>query len=347
MLTIDGAQGGGQILRTAISFSALSGHAVRVTNIRGARPNPGLQPQHLLAVNAIAELCGARVSGVQKGSTEIEFTPGPLEPPAAWRLDIGTAGSVMLLLQALLPCLVAARHPVELTLTGGTNNPWAPPFEYFSLVLLPTLRRMGIQVQAELIARGFYPKGGGQVHLRTQPSPRIRAVALLDRGDLRRVWGVSYSSNLPEHITQRMARSCRERLQNTGLACDEFGLDTATPSAGPGCGIIATAEFEHSIMAGDALGERGKPAEKVGVEAAEALRRDVQSGAAVDAHMADQLVAWVAMADGGSAYLAPRRTDHLVSAAEVARQLIGAQLDLRGDEPVEVRCRGMGLARRV
>lgn len=364
MITIDGAQGGGQIVRTAVSFSALSGRAVRVVNIRGARPNPGLRLQHLLAVRAIGELCAGRVSGAQIGSTEIEFTPGSIEPPASWRLDmagprpagagmaaeglaIGSAGSIMLLLQALLPCLAAAQHPVQMVLTGGTNNPWAPPFEYFWLVLLPLLRRMGVHVEAELVARGFYPRGGGEVRLRAEAKLPVKPVALLERGTLERVRGVSYSANLPGHVSQRMARSCRQRLRTAGVAADEFLLDTVTPSVGPGCGIIAIAEFEHTVIAADALGERGKPAEKVGVEAAESLLRDLESGAAVDVHMGDQLVAWVAMAEGESAYLAPRRSDHLVSAVEVARQVMGARFDLRGETPVEVRCKGMRLARQA
>jgi RNA 3'-terminal phosphate cyclase (ATP) len=341
MITIDGSQGGGQILRTAISYSASSGRAVRVVNIRSGRPKPGLQAQHLLAVNATAELCSAQVRGASKGSAEVEFRPGAIAPPTEWRLDVGTAGSVMLILQALLPCLALARAPVELTLTGGTNNPWAPPFEYFRWVLIPTLQRMGVAVSAELTRRGFYPKGGGGISIRTQPAKRMIPVTIPDRGALVRCWGMAYSANLPEHITQRMAASCRDRLAQEALVCEPFAIDTRTPSPGPGCGVIALAEFERSIMAGDALGERGKPAEKVGQQAAESLIQDLRSGAVVDAHLADQLVPWVALADGESAYLAPRRTQHLVSAAEVARQVLGAEFDLSGDEPVTVRCFGV------
>ena len=139
-----------------------------------------------------------------------------------------------------------------------------------------------------------------------------------------------------------MAQACRERLAREGLACDEFEVDSARPAAGPGCGIIALARFEHSVIAGDALGERGKPAEKVGLAAAEALIRDLRPGAAVDSHLGDQLVAWAALADGESAYLAARRSDHLVSAAAVAQEVIGVQFDIVGDEPVAVRCRGVG-----
>jgi len=342
MIAIDGAQGGGQILRTAVSYSALSGHAVRIVNIRGARPNPGLRPQHLLAVNATAALCGARIAGARLGSTEIEFVPGPIAPPAAWRLDVGTAGSVMLILQAVLSCLALADAAVDLTLTGGTNNPWAPTFEYLRYILLPVLDTMGFRVEAELVSRGFYPKGGGEIRVRTQPAGRIRPITLRDRGALKRVWGISYSSNLPEHIAQRMAWTCREQLGRAGLKCDEFTVDTGRRAASPGCGIIAFAEFERAVIAGDALGERGKPAEKVGIEAAEALLREFRSGAPVDTHLGDQLVPWVALADGESTYVAARRSDHLISAIGVAQQVIGAQFELEGREPVEVRCRGAG-----
>jgi RNA 3'-phosphate cyclase len=342
MIVIDGAQGGGQILRTAVSCSAVSGHPVRVLNIRGARPNPGLRPQHLLAVNAAAELCGARVSGAGPGSNEIEFVPGAIAPAAEWRLDVGTAGSVMLILQAVLPCLARADLAVNLALTGGTNNPWAPTFEYLRSVLLPTLGKIGVHVEAELVSRGFYPRGGGEVRVRTQPAGRIRPIALRDRGELHRAWGVSYSSNLPEHIAQRMAHACRDRLRRQGLTSQEFEIDTTRRSASPGCGIIAFVEFGCAIIAGDALGERGKPAEKVGIEAAEALLREFRSGAPVDTHLGDQLVPWVALADGESTYVAARRTDHLVSGIAVAEQVIGAKFALEGEEPVEVQCRGVG-----
>lgn len=343
MIEIDGTQGGGQILRTALSYSALSGRPVRLTNIRGSRPQPGLQAQHLLAVNATAQLCGARVCGAHKGSTTIEFTPGPISPPQTWRLDVGTAGSVMLILQALLPCLALADYSVKVTLTGGTNNPWAPTLEYFRWVLLPTIARMAVRADAHLARRGFYPRGGGQVGIATEPASRIEPLVLRERGAFRQVSGISYSSNLPEHIAQRMARACRERLEREGLACREFEVDVTTPAAGAGCGIIALARFEHSVLAGDALGERGKAAEKVGLEAAQALTRELRCGAAVDSHLGDQLVPWVALARGESIYLAARRTDHLVSAVTVAQQVIGARFDLIGDEPVEVRCRGADL----
>ena len=343
MIAIDGAQGGGQILRTAVSYSALSGRPIRVINIRGARPKPGLRAQHLLAVNATAELCGARVSGAREGSTEIEFAPGPIAPPVTWNLEVGTAGSVMLILQALLPCLAVAGKPVDVTLTGGTNNPWAPPFEYFRWVLLPQLERMGVRVAAELVSRGFYPKGGGRLRVRVHCADRIEPVALRERGRLRRLWGIAYSSNLSEHIVERMARACRDRLASEGFTSEEFSTDTAKQAASPGCGVIALAEFEHSVIAGDALGERGKPAEKVGREAAGNIARAIRSGAPVDAHLGDQLVPWVALAEGDSVYVAARRTDHLVSAVAVAEQMIGARFDISGEEPVEVRCRGVGL----
>lgn len=157
------------------------------------------------------------------------------------------------------------------------------------------------------------------------------------------MWGAAYSSNLPQHIVERMSRACRERLASEGLSSEPFLLDTSMPSPGPGCGIIALAEFAHSTLAGGALGERGKPAERVGTEAAEALVRDLRTGAAVDSHLGDQLVPWVALARGESTYLAARRTDHLVSAVAVAEQIVGARFELSGAEPVEVRCVGVGL----
>jgi RNA 3'-phosphate cyclase len=346
MLTVDGAQGGGQIVRTTVSYSALSGRAVRVINIRAGRPRPGLQAQHLVAVRAVAELCTADVTGAALGSTAIEFRPGPIASPDVWRLDVGTAGSVMLILQALLPCLALGGTAVDLTLTGGTNNPWAPAFEHTRRVLLPALLQMGVKVEAELRSRGFYPRGGGEVRVRVEPASAIQRLSLCERGRPVRVWGIAYSSNLPQHIAERMAGACRDRLALAGLCPEEFEIDAATPSPGAGCGIIALAEFEHSVLAGDRLGERGKPAENVGREAAEALLRELRFQAAADSHLADQLVPWVALASGDSAYLTSRKTDHLASAVAVAEHVVGARFSVDGDEPARVFCRGIGHAPR-
>ena len=340
MVEIDGGEGGGQILRTAVALAAVGGRALRVTNIRGARPKPGLQPQHLLAVKSVAESCGGQVGGAQIGSREIEFAPGALRAMGDWSLDVGTAGSVMLLLQSLLPCLALAPGPSRLRLTGGTNNPWAPPFEYFARVFLPAVREMGVRAEARLERRGFYPRGGGVVEIAVQAPARLQPFRRVERGDLRGIGGIAYSSSLPEHIVARMAEAAAARLAEAGYRGARIEQDTGAPSAGPGCGIILFAEFERGVVAGDALGERGKPAEKVGREAAHALLAEIETGAPVDHHLGDQLAVWCGLAEGESEYLASRATDHLRSAAAVTEALLGVKFTLDGESPVRVRCSG-------
>jgi len=319
----------------------VSGRPVRVVNIRGARPKPGLQPQHLLAVKAAARLCAATVAGAALGSTEVTFCPGSLCPPATWELDVGTAGSVMLLLQGLLPALVKAGSSCTLRLRGGTNNPWAPPFEHFEAVLLPVLAALGAPSTATLEKRGFYPRGGGLVQVRVPACGPLRALTLLERDELEQAWGLAYSSNLPEHIGQRMAQAAKQSLWEAGLREVKIARDTETPSAGPGCGIILFARFScGAILAGSALGERGKPAEKVGREAAHALLEEVRSGAPVDRHLGDQLVIWTALAQGLSQYRTSQLTAHTRSAIVVVSALLGTRFEVEGEAPAVVRCAG-------
>ena len=342
MIIIDGSEGGGQIMRTSLALSALSGKSVRVVNIRGARPKPGLQPQHLLGVKSLAEVCGAQLTGAELGSVEVEFVPGPLRAREHWRLDIGTAGSTTLLLQSLLPCLAMAPQPSSLTLTGGTNNPFAPPADYFQHLFLPALKQMGVNAELQIIKRGFYPKGGGEVQVTVSPTNDLRLIEWTERGDLQRIWGISYSRNLPPHIAQRMAKAAVEVVGQVGnLPPPDIALETEGESPGPGCGIILFADFANGMRLGaDALGARGKRAEAVGVEAGLALLEEIRSSAPVDRHLGDQLVVWVALTKGPSCYLASRLTNHLRSVIEVTQTILGCEFTLEGEAPVMVTCSG-------
>jgi RNA 3'-terminal phosphate cyclase (ATP) len=337
MIEIDGSEGGGQILRIATALSALSGKPLRVTNIRGARPKPGLQPQHLLGVTALGQLCQARLEGAEMKSTTVSFEPGQIRACPNWRLDVGTAGSTMLLVQSLLPVLAAAGEPSRVTLTGGTNNPFAPPVEYFQEVFLPAVEPMGIRARLRLHRRGFYPKGGGEVMLEVEPCSEVRPMARTERGELAGIRGLVYSRNLPRHIAERIAKAADERLRAAGLPEAQFEYDTEGPSASPGCGVVLFAEFgDDARLGADALGERGKPAEKVGGEAAQALVREIESGAAVDSHLADQLVIYAALAHGESRYLAAELTDHVRLAIDVTQRMLEARFTTDGERPVTI-----------
>jgi RNA 3'-terminal phosphate cyclase (ATP) len=337
-ITIDGSAGGGQMLRNAVALSAVSGRAVRVVNIRGARPQPGLQPQHLMAVRAVAEVCNAALVGAEIGSREIEFHPGEIASKTGLRLDVGTAGSVLLVLQSLVPALGFAGSHSDLTVIGGTDVPFAPPFDHFAKVFLPALAEIGPRVEATLVCRGFYPKGGGEVHVRVEPSECFRSFKWPKRGAVLRVKGKSYSQGLPAYIVERMRDAAVNVLAGAGHRA-EIDLEIVPKGPSEGCGIVLWAGCEGGgRFGGSALGRRGKRAEEVGAEAAHALLAELAGEWAVESHLADQMIVWMALADGPSEFTTRRLTDHIRNAAIVAEAITGVSFTLEDGYPARVRC---------
>jgi len=288
MLSIDGStiEGGGQIVRTSVSLSAVTGIPVRIDRIRGGRERPGLASQHCSAVQAVAGLCGAMVQGCSPGSRVLEFTPGEL----VYRhqeVDIGTAGSIPLVFQAWLP--VALRHGASLLVRGGTEVQKSPTIDYIARVFLPVIRRCGGDVSIEVQQRGYYPAGGGTVKIvvgQSALSP-LELPAEQSRGI------VSCSSNLPEHVATRQAISAAERLTRyTGLEYPVTFDRRSGHSTGTSCTVW------HGSKGGMALGRRGLPAEEVGLTAAEALIEELELPGDVDRHLADQLMMYVAIYGG-------------------------------------------------
>ncbi len=336
---IDGARGGGQILRNAVALSAVSGRPVRVENIRGARPRPGLRPQHLTAVRAVGEVSGAELVGAELGSREIEFWPVGRKAKQGWRLDIGTAGSVALVLHSLLPALATANAPSELTLVGGTDVPFAPPFDHFERIFIPALAALGVQVTAQLRRRGFYPKGGGEVQVTVSPAASVRPLSLAERGAGLTIGGNSYSQGLPAHIAERMRESALARLRAAGHERTDVSLEVLERGPGQGCGICLWAECEGGpALGGSALGRRGKRAEQVGQEAADALLEELRGNWAAESHLADQMIVWMAMAEAPSELTTGSVTDHIRSAVEVAEALAGARFSVEEGQVVRIRC---------
>lgn len=353
-VVIDGSmgEGGGQILRTAVALSAVLGVPVRVVNIRAKRRNPGLRPQHLTAVRALAQITGARVKGLEIGSREIEFWPGPVRS-GRFEINIGTAGSISLLLQALLPALAYAPGPVELRIIGGTDVKMAPSIDYVRFVLKRLLEEFGYSVVIRLLRRGHYPRGGGIVEVSIPAPPgQLRAVRLVERGNLRSVRGLSHAVRLPRHVAERQARAAAEVIRRElgvepiiDLEYYEPGRD---PHLGPGSGITLWAEFDGSIMGSDSLGEKGKRAEIVGREAASKLVEDIRTGAAVDRHASDMLPVYMALATGASEYTGARLTMHAMTVMELLKIMIpqvGIEVEGRLGEPFRAVIRGIGLRR--
>ena len=353
LIEIDGSmgEGGGQILRNAVALSAVLLKPIKVYNIRAKRSKPGLRPQHLTGVKAVAALSSADVSGLRVGSMEIVFKPRKLRGGKLF-FDAGTAGSTTLMLQSLMPAMAFSDGPVEVELRGGTNNPMAPPVEYFNFVLLPTLEKMGCSFEIELLRRGFYPKGGGVVRARSLPVSKLKPIRLVEAGGVKRITGLSYSCRLPSHIVERMASTAEKLLSKRGFDV-EISREILKPgdrkcSLDPGCGIILVAELKSgAVLGSDNLGRIGVPAEKVAEDAVNDLLRQIESGAAVDKHLGDQLVIWASLADGISEYSVAELTSHTVTSIELCRILSGAEAEVSGKlgEPALIRIKGIGLHR--
>jgi RNA 3'-terminal phosphate cyclase (ATP) len=325
---IDGryGEGGGQILRTALALSMVAGVPVHITHVREGRPKPGLAAQHLAAVRAAAALSGASVSGAELRSTELFFAPRRRAAAGEYRFDIGeqlkggSAGSVTLLLHALLPPLALADGRSRLVLRGGTHVPWSPPYDYVEQVWLPVLAAAGIRADVTLKAWGWFPAGGGEVACTIEGNggAPLQPVDLRERGELLRITGRAVTARLLEHISERMARRAAEELGSLGLPAVVEPL--RVPGSGPGAGIFLTAHYQNVAAGFSSVGERGKPAELVAEGAVAALLEHHRAGAAVDEHLADQLLVPLALAGGVSRFTTPLVSGHLETNAWVIRQ---------------------------
>ncbi len=331
---IDGShgEGGGQVLRTSLALAALTGRPLEISHIRAGRRKPGLRPQHLTAVRAAAAVCAAELTGDLLGSQRLLFRP--TAPPAGgeYRLDVreaaqgGSAGSAMLIAQTVLLPLALAAAPSQVTLLGGTHVPWSPPFHYLRDVFLPAVGHLGVQAEAELRNWGWYPAGGGEVTLTVHPAGELRGLDWHTRGALSRVTGVAAVTNLPAHIPQRMASRANSLLRSADLPGQVQPLRERGPAAG--AGIFLTAEYEGGPAGFSALGERGKPSEAVAEEACEALLRHHESGAAVDPHLADQLILPLALAAGDSTLTVSQITQHTLTNIHIIQQWLEASIQV-------------------
>ncbi len=314
LIEIDGSygEGGGQILRTSLALSAILKKPFMIHHIRSKRKNPGLQTQHLKAIEAVAQMTEAQTEGVRLGSQEVKFYPKKIISKD-YRFEIPTAGSLTLLLQAVLPPLCLAHTPSKITLVGGTHVPWSPPFHYFSEVLVPSLKRIGIHMETSLEKWGFYPKGGGVMRVDIFQTGELKPVCLKNRGMLKKIRGLSATAHLPKHIAQRQKEEAIQRIQREMAMDAEIEVLWEVPSNSPGSFFFLLAEFEEVVAGFSALGEKGKPAERVADEAVDLLMEYMGSGGCLDSHLADQFVLWMALAKGRSSLTTTRMTDHLLT----------------------------------
>ncbi len=302
-IIIDGSEGegGGQVLRTSLSLSAITGKPVRIENVRGRRKKPGLFRQHLTAFKAAAEICGADMDGAVLGSPEIAFHPGPIKG-GSYEFSIGSAGATNLVAQTLLPILAHADKPSEVKISGGTHNQWAPTFDFLDQAFLPQFRKMGGRASATLDAYGFYPAGGGTIRLAVKPVMETHALSLEDRGDRVSERAVAIVANLKRDIANRELRTLSKAM---GLK-PEQGEIIHVEGPGPGNAVTLFLEHENVTEVFIGLGEHGVRAEAVAKKVASQAQKYLpakdgmgHNRTAVGEHLADQLLLPMALFKGG------------------------------------------------
>jgi len=344
MIELDGAtgEGGGQILRSALTLSTLTSQPFRIKNIRRHRPKPGLQPQHLQCVQAAGAICRAHLDGNKLNSTQLIFEPGAVLP-GEYRFDIGTAGATALVLQTIFLPLSFASTSSHVIITGGTHVPWSPCYDYLELQWLPFMKRLGFDAELQLVQAGFYPKGGGKIVAKIHPAETLSSLQITNRGKLKTIQGISAYANLNRQVAERQVNQARLVLRDhemeAAIRIKEW------PSPGINTMMLLMAVFEHSLSCHFALGARGKPAEKVATESAESLLNFLSSSGVFDEYLADQLLLPLAIAKGDSVFKTPQITQHLLTNIEVIRAFMNTEIAVEGNlgEEGVVRLRGVNL----
>ncbi len=323
MLTIDGSQGegGGQILRTSLAMSLVTGKPFRIVNIRAGRKKPGLMRQHLTAVQAAREVGRASVEGAAVGSQELTFTPREVVP-GEYRFAVGTAGSTTLVAQTVLPALLIARDRSRMTMEGGTHNPFAPPFDFLQKSFLPLVNRMGPKVEAHLERAGFYPAGGGRCTITVEPCRRLTGFDLLEGGKVIRRCARAVVSKLPAQIAERELAVIQQEL---GWSSDELKVEEVASSRGPGNIVVIEVESLHVTEVFTSFGARGVKAESVASKTVQAVRRYLAADVPVAEHLADQLLVPLAIAGHGS-FKTLRPSQHTMTNIDVLKRFLDIEI---------------------
>lgn len=321
MIQIDGSvgEGGGQMLRTSVSLSAVTGEPVRISNIRFKRNNPGLAPSHMAALEAVAKISDAEVEGLYRGSKEIMFNPHELLG-GNFEFDIGTAGSISLVLLSCIAPAALSKSTVTVNIKGGTDVNWSPPIDYLRMVHFPLLSKFGPFCDLELQSRGFYPEGGGEVTMEISPVPRLSEIAISSPGEVRSIDGIAYAQNLPTDVASRIKQSAIKALAGSR----EVRIETdVRRGQSTGAGIVLAAECDNTMLGANLLGARGVRSEVLGENCSLNLMETIRSGATVDEHMTDQILLYMALAEGSSTVLAEELTSHAETDIWVIEKFLG------------------------
>ncbi|APA70060.1 RNA 3'-terminal phosphate cyclase [Janthinobacterium sp. 1_2014MBL_MicDiv] len=333
MIEIDGAQGegGGQILRSALSLSMITGQPFRLINIRAGRAKPGLLRQHLVAVQAAAAICGARMTPVALGASSLEFVPGTLRG-GDYRFAIGSAGSCTLVLQTLLPALLHADAPSTVRISGGTHNPMAPPVHFLQRAYGRAMAQMGADIDIALGRYGFYPAGGGEVIATVQPCARLKPIALLQRGERQAGFAESVVAGVHVNVAQRELERVASGMGWSGKQLRIVGLPA---EQGPGNVLLLTLEHEHVTEVFASFGEKSLLAESVAKRLLNEVRAYCKSDAAVGEHLADQLLLPMALAGGGT-FSCSKVSQHALTNAEVIARFLPVRITFEQQERASI-----------
>ncbi len=334
-LHLDGSRhsGSGTLVRQAVTLAALLGRPLHLYNVRARRQPPGLRPQHLKAVEAVAELVDARLEGAQVGSRHLQFVPRHHPRGDTYCWDIGTAGSATLLVQTVLPVLAFADGPTRALIRGGLFQDFAPTYFHLRHALLPLLHRMGLEARLEMLRPGYVPRGGGELLLEVTPlRAPLRPLCLERQGRPAHVFGIALASHLKQRqVAQRMADRCRQRLIEAGLPLPHIETIDDTSAYQPGAALAVFVETDTGALLGaDRAGAPGRPSEDIADHVARMLLEDLRSDATVDLHLADQLIPYIALADGTSCYHVPDVTDHVASSCWLVEAFFGAIVQREG-----------------
>lgn len=338
-MKIDGSygEGGGQILRTAMALSALAQKPVEIEKIRAGRKDPGLRPQHLASVQAIRDISQGKLEGAAPGSLRISFWPGKIKP-GNYFFDVSketrSAGSVSLVLQSLLPPLFASGQFSRINLKGGTHVPFSPPVHYLQQVFAPLLERMGFKVKIDLKTWGFYPEGGGEIIAQVETGPRRQSFLMTRRDDFKTVRGISVAMNQSMNVAERQARAASDFLTAEGFQPEiEAGEIPAPAGRETRSSFIFLRPVMTNGFAGfSALGEKGKPVEEVGIEAAQQVLKYARNRWALDPQVADQAIIYACLLSGKSEFTVTELTSHFLTNVWVIQQFLPARIAIEGEK---------------
>jgi RNA 3'-terminal phosphate cyclase (ATP) len=333
LIEIDGSQksGSGTILRLAIALAAILGQPLHIYNIRQNRPQPGLKPQHLEAVLTAAKLCDAKLEGARPDSRELWFEPNQIKGGTI-DAEIGTAGSIPMLLMTVLPICAFTEDSVHLHVSrGGTDVSHSPTINYIQYVFLPTLKRMGLNASLTVHRYGYFPKGMGKVTVNVEPCKSLKPLRLADFSNIQAVRGISVCTFLVERkVAERQAEAAKDYLKEKGYTADIKIVNDSSNPLQKGSSLVLWAETDKGAVFGaDAIGELKKSSEAVGREAAEKLHAELSVRPSVDVHLADMLIPYLALAQGKSAYLTRKLTDHLETNIWLVQEMLNAKINVQ------------------